>query len=401
MRLISNNGSVARGEVSLLAITETCLAVALTFYLSAHFNTLRWLATATCLAPILLLRTGKSVELGVSIFDRLMRPIRDLSLRAMNGLAGPIIIGRENHIPTAVAHTHRLFGYGTVLPLWAVSLFAALVARVTATIWASITHPLTAFKAIPDNWARITLTTDICTPLEIVPGHPISGQASLQDQEPMFLDQPSGDTPATGTALFMPSLLLPSVVIRLLTYTLAVPALFYRWSLKATSIVYSPLFFLARSTFHEGTDFPTELKLICRGDFHRILEVYSRVSIALFILKFILMQIWQGFVDWWQIHPLSQFLALYVVPEEIPIWHLVHLLNSVLVVVFMFVARRALLRIELGLPLLKTANRRALGLINGLHWPLAIYPIVCTAYITVQAARNWHWPSIGTKWVPW
>jgi hypothetical protein len=272
---------------------------------------------------------------------------------------------------------------------------------VTATAWASITHPLTAFKAIPENWARITLATDFCTPLEIVPGHPISGQASLQPQEPYFLDQPSGHTPATGTALFIPALLLPFVVIRSLTYTLAIPAILYRWSLKATSIVYSPLVFLAHSTFHEGTDFRTELKIICRGDFHRILAAYSGASILLFILKFILMQKLEDFVTWWQSHPLSRFLALYVVPEEIPIWHMVHLFNSLLVVIFMIVARRALLRIELGLPLSQTRTKRLLGLINGIHWPLAIYPIVCMVYITVQAAKGWHWPHLGTKWLPW
>ena len=46
MRLVSNKESVARGEVSLLAIVETLCAIALVFWLSSHFNTLRWLAIA-------------------------------------------------------------------------------------------------------------------------------------------------------------------------------------------------------------------------------------------------------------------------------------------------------------------------------------------------------------------
>src|SRR3954451_17145523 len=65
MRLISTEESVARGEVSILAIIETLLAIALVFYLSAHCNTLRWLAVAMCVSPLLLLRTEESVRLGI------------------------------------------------------------------------------------------------------------------------------------------------------------------------------------------------------------------------------------------------------------------------------------------------------------------------------------------------
>ncbi len=46
MRWVSSKESVAKGEVSVLAIVETLCAIALVFYLSAHFNTLRWLADA-------------------------------------------------------------------------------------------------------------------------------------------------------------------------------------------------------------------------------------------------------------------------------------------------------------------------------------------------------------------
>jgi hypothetical protein len=65
MRLTSNKESVAKGEVSVLAIIETLLAIALVFYLSSHFNTLRWLAGAMCVAPLLLLRTKESTRLGL------------------------------------------------------------------------------------------------------------------------------------------------------------------------------------------------------------------------------------------------------------------------------------------------------------------------------------------------
>lgn len=68
MRLVSNKESIARGEVSLLAIVETPLAIALVFYLSAHLNTLRWLAVAMFVSPLLLLRTEESTQRGIDWF---------------------------------------------------------------------------------------------------------------------------------------------------------------------------------------------------------------------------------------------------------------------------------------------------------------------------------------------
>jgi hypothetical protein len=88
MRPISNNDSAARGEVSLLAIFETCFAIALTLYLSAHLNTLRWLAIAVCSAPLLLLRTGRSMQLGVMLENHLRAAPEAAPTQGMQKAAG-------------------------------------------------------------------------------------------------------------------------------------------------------------------------------------------------------------------------------------------------------------------------------------------------------------------------
>src|SRR5687767_14545629 len=80
MRLISNKESVARGEVTVLAIVETLLAIALVFYLSKHFNTLRWLAVAMYVSPLLLLRTEESTRLGIEWWYRASNAIARLSI---------------------------------------------------------------------------------------------------------------------------------------------------------------------------------------------------------------------------------------------------------------------------------------------------------------------------------
>src|SRR5882724_9849461 len=86
MRLTSNKESVAKGEVSILAIAETFLAIILVFYLSAHFNTLRWLAIAMCVSPLLLLRTEESTRLGIKLFNSWIKRA-DESLKPMGNSA--------------------------------------------------------------------------------------------------------------------------------------------------------------------------------------------------------------------------------------------------------------------------------------------------------------------------
>jgi hypothetical protein len=67
----------------------------------------------------------------------------------------------------------------------------------------------------------------------------------------------------------------------------------------------------------------------------------------------------------------------------------------------MLFARSALLRYELQHPWPEIPVKRLLGFVSGLRWILALYAILCTGYITMRAARNWHWPALGEHWLPW
>ena len=182
---------------------------------------------------------------------------------------------------------------------------------------------------------------------------------------------------------------------------LFLPALLYRWSLKATSIIYAPLVFVAHSTFNESADLRTKLELIKRGDLSRIRAAYGVVAIAAFLVKLVLMMKWSAFAAWWNGNPISEFVALYVAPTEIPKWQLAEIANSVLAVGAMLFARHALLRYDVGHPLPEKPVKRILGFVSGLRWLLAIYAILCVGYITMREAQHWHWPALGEKWLPW
>jgi len=361
MRWVSSKESVAKGEVSVLAIVETLLAIALVFYLSSHFNTLRWLAIAMCVSPLLLLRTEESTRLGIKWWDwwdaNVVAPCMLIS-----GLGVKKVVG---------------FCIGSV----AFELSPPII-RAFATVAGLVAGPGDSLKAIPRNWVRVTLATDSWEAPEVIPDHEKWSFKWWMRR------------PGVGTLRRVDAFILPFCIFFF-------PALLYRWSLKATSIIYAPLVFVAHSTFSEGTDLRTKLELIKRGDLSRIRVLYGVAAIATFLVKLVLMAKWNGFAAWWNGNPITEFLALYVAPAEIPKWQVAELANSALAIGAMLFARHALLRYELGHPFPDTPVKRLLGFVSGLRWVLALYAIVCTGYITMREARHWHLPALGEKWIPW
>ena len=379
MRWVSSKESVAKGEVSVLAIVETLCAIALVFYLSAHFNTLRWLAIAMCVSPLLLLRTEESTRLGIKWFDHAWAAFSSLHAKADDGLAEK---WRNSSRKYSIVWIARI-GVAVLVQMILETLFIVVppVLRVTATLISTLKQPFAALSEFTKNWTRVTVALDSRFAPELMPEHPLvtfgyTLRTASREQRGYFLSFSS-----------LPFLFLP--------------ALFYRWSLKATSIIYAPLVFVARSTFSEGNDLRTKLELIKRGDLSRIRVLYGIAAIAAFLVKLVLMAKWSGFAAWWNGNPITEFLALYVAPSEIPKWQLAELANSVLAIGSMFFARHALLRSDLGHPFPETPVKRILGFVSGLRWVLALYAIVCTGYITMRAARDWNLPALGQKWWPW
>jgi hypothetical protein len=366
MRLISNKKSVAKGEVSVLAIVETLLASGLVFYLSAHFNAVRWLAVAVCVASVLLMRTEESKLLETEWWDYLEEKQEQLEDKPvsfiLNRFPEKIGIAVLNMI-VVVLNTLQAFAF-----------------KAGATLLTVLRSPAISLQAIPRNWSHLTLVVDSLYPPEIVP-------KTRREKFEVSTESFSSDD-------------YRHRLVSLFAFPEFLPSLFYRWSLKATSIIYAPLVFVAHSTFNEGADLRTKLELIKRGDLSRIRALYGGVAIAVFLVKLVLMMKWNGFAEWWNGNPITEFLALYIVPSEIPRWQIAEVANSVLAVGAMIFARYALLRYELNNPWAEKPVKRLLGFVSGMRWVLALYAIVCLGYITMRAAHDWHWPALGTKWLP-
>jgi hypothetical protein len=364
MRLYSNEKSVTHGEVSILAIAESLIAVALVFFLSVHFATLQWLAVAACSAPLLLLRTEASTE----------REARWM---------GFILEGKAGEKGEEWEYGPLIFLLITTYTLFTGQILLPIIVRFAATLFSVMVAPIPAIKAIPTNWSQVTLSMDSVYPVELIPG-----RVSFRLRR--FLPGVLGAEPEFFARIASLSICL-----------MFVPAYLYRCSLKATSIIYAPLVLVARTTFRQIGDLRVELARIARSDFTKIAAAYGFFVIATFVAKVAFMINVGDFADWWDTHPMSRFLALYIVPAEVPIWQLAAVANSLLALgVFLF-TRAALIQIENGTPWSARSVEAALRATTFIRWTLTLYTIFCTGYITLYAAKDWHWPRLGTKLFPW
>lgn len=159
MRLYSTLDSVRKNEVSLLAVVETIIAVALAFYFAAQLNTLKWLSVAICIAPLLLLRTDVSIRRTIAWLDAVGFYLH----RTMMRFADSMNLVEPPHKGASQEGPFHELRYLVVLPIWLslvmlLSLLyftiVAFVIRFIATAATVLQSPILSLRAIPANWAN-------------------------------------------------------------------------------------------------------------------------------------------------------------------------------------------------------------------------------------------------------
>lgn len=220
MKLYSTSASAADGEITILAIIETVIAVALSLLLVKLLATVTHIVLGALIAPFLFLRTETYTAAVYHFFDaaflKFTRPISFLA-RGYDRLP-PVVRG-------------WLF-FVLVLPLC--SLFLIIV-KLIATILALASAPREALLAIPGNWLRITLATDSARSPELLPG------ADLADDAPATVQMLRYDDLCRRIA----SANARPVLKKLTLLAILVPTLIYRLFLKSTSLVYFPLIWVS------------------------------------------------------------------------------------------------------------------------------------------------------------
>jgi hypothetical protein len=235
---ISSSETVNEGTFSVVAAGEVLLAVAGYWALAYWTHSQVQLLIAILVAPLLLLRSDQSVELGLRLFSSLDPVVDDSNW--MGRLSDKIndYDGFESNRILAIVY-RWVVGVPLTL-LIVVAFLMAFFIRIFATLF----YLFPGIKSLSKNWWRTLFATDVFTLPEIIPGH--------SNKKSMFSPQRMIETIRIGALNqedIRHSLVLRAVfILGICSILIAVlgPAYFYRMSIKSTAWVHWPLVYISR-----------------------------------------------------------------------------------------------------------------------------------------------------------
>jgi hypothetical protein len=350
-------GSADKGLISLLALIETLVATAVSASIALHYGT-HYLLVSACIAPLLLLRTPASQELGLRWGLQVVHWAWDRILILFDKLPDPSIkrIKRIHPVLRLPLHTVILVP-GIILSISGLTTSALLTlgVRFLATFVAFCKTPFRCLEAIPVNWWRNIACIDMTHMPEPLPGleqaidapefskfrnaymlHPgrtlklILGKARDEDEDSFTL------------------WILQWLTAALFILLIALPAWLYRWSLKGTFLLYSPLVWVAHRSF---TDNPWDRLMDLRElAFYRLIRRYSVLVLVLLLARGVLDILIPTWPSLWAGLPSAAILDAVLAPHSLPFWQLAMGINALTAWALYFFADWALKRHERGRP---------------------------------------------------
>lgn len=387
IRWVSNPESIKANQPSVLAIAETLAAMGVSVWIAVTWDTYVHIAIGASIAPLLLMRTDESV-------DRCNRSVA-MFARSLEWFLNTLIGKNEIVILIAVI----LFGAPFIVWFFG----HLLVSRLLAWVVTLFRHPLAAVAAVPDNWRHSAVVLDSQHSCDILPAtgeglkedHPF---LKLRTMPGFFRDLHKEMVSSDPEWIERVALWIPVAIV---AFPIVAPAYAYRWSLKSTALIWSPLLWALRSVRGAGKPLRKYFSIYLGDPITGIVLWVSIAAIIGLAAKIALFNEWAGFVDWWNATPLRQVLSLYVTPAEIQWWQVAIVINSAIAIIMYIFARRWLVRIEHDVLTDEALPRRLFQIGLFIRPILSCYTIACTLYITIRATSDWELPALGTRPFPW
>jgi hypothetical protein len=321
MKWISDYQSSIRSEVSVLSMVETALAGGIALLLAEKTGTMRPLAVSAILAPFLLLRTANSISAGL----RWGQVITDRAYNVLN----LIDLSEGTIFPLAMVG---------VAVIWFISISLITAVKVGVTAYFSMRHPYESLCAIPKNWRKVVFALDCATLPEVLPG--IESIDTRQERHSLSLIKVS-DLQVEVRNSYRGGIRGKTVAAALVFVALGVfvIAVAYRYSLKSTALIWSPLVWIAGSMSLES-GLPRYFHHMIYDSSYRIARIYSALVILLFGGKLYLLVCIERWGAYLNEMPGWTILSYYVAPHALPVWHIAAALNAILSFVLLFIAER-------------------------------------------------------------
>jgi hypothetical protein len=380
-RWISNRQSAENGEVSILSIIETGL-VGMLFYFVYRWLGETWhFALAACLAPFLLLRTDRVNTLSLKLAERVFKYSR-------------VTVWPKEERPRGLSALRESLCFHSLpytIP------FAVTAIKAISTLRCLMAHPVETFGEIPRNWRRVVLCTDMGAIPELIPTlEHVRESSPLAPLKASYTIHQITRRPVRSLSEMNYRISIGVIV----GIFMLLPALAYRFAVKSTAVIWSPLLWAVRPM-----STPVAVKVIMRRiltvNFYKISRAYSTCVLLLFIGKMYLLLKWTVLHTTYDTSQILQALRPYVVPEAMPIWHVTSALNAAGSWGLYFVADYFYKDVKHGTEIPETTLHYLFTWTGTVMSLFAVYSLLCTVYITVQVASTLDWPPLGAKFMPW
>ncbi|HEU0144661.1 MAG TPA: toll/interleukin-1 receptor domain-containing protein [Nitrososphaera sp.] len=300
IRWHSRCANFSNGDISVLAILETVVAVATIIALSMYSGSLRYIIALTFIAPFALLQTDQSRSVGIRLLRRLqwwnrIKPdsengsriaktirIVTLALTFMSWLFVPSVSQPPLQLAIFVL-------FGVLFYLTLLAMTPPLIVRSTAILFTVIRHPITTLRAVPTNWKNLNLSKDLLEEPEVIPGYldaVSTGELCSDLRIPNFLRgiarPPIPEVFCdAGAGLFLQVSMTGLVLLTAIL--LYVPYYSTRWALKSTAAIWAPLLWIASAT--NGSTLPLYLRLrvLVEDATNRVVYAFSWLALTFLI----------------------------------------------------------------------------------------------------------------------
>jgi len=392
---ISNLFSVQNDKISLLAIIETAIMTILTVYAWGWQNFYLPLYVGLIIAPLLLLKTDKSIKEALIIFNKYFYLVdikynKYLSyffmllfysgigyiLYNMKGLEIAFFIVFLLIIFLKITEKHKnifvsLVTFFEIVP--AVILNQVMLAIFTIFIKIYVTikiFSLESIKAIPKNWKKIVFEVDIFYPPELLPeieSSNLENLSSFKSTNLLLILEPD-----------FPTSKLYKLFIILNYLLLLLPSIIYRYSLKATALIYIPIVWLIPT---KGISLKVIMKENTKTLLSKIMFLYSLfvvvfltiIPLYLHINSIEILNYLPGIIN-------EKIYEIFFV-INFNLWHITRFFASVLTIIIFICFEKILLNLEEDNNYKYEKKSNFCILLDKIRKGFAFFTLICTLYL--------------------
>lgn len=387
--------SVREDEPTVLAIAETLVFTAAALVLAINLGTFAYTAVSAAIAPFLLLRTTRSEETGIFLAESMLKKIPYWLLPPMlfytvqditYTILLPVPIRWRIHWYVRA----RLFLIPAFLSFVLIVLPIVIFSRIAATGINVLLHPFETVLNLSTNWRRNVLCIDVCSIPEVLPG---IERTHLPGGVLRGLKLSTGLWAFRRRDTKSWSGMFPIAIV----YLTAIP---YRWALKSTAVIWSPLIWVFRP-LHDQKEIFDVFHRITSKRLYKVGLVYSLIVVFALLSKLYLYMAWNDLAAYWNRIPAVEILNEFVVPKSLPWWQVASGVNAILAWVIFLMADWYLPPPDKK----PDAPRELLKLIyNSLtifRNTLSVYSGACSLYLAIQVGTNSRLPPLGSHLFPW